>query len=228
LFGVVLPGTPALAAPEIIQGRTLVPTTLYTPSGKQSLWADTILNIREHSADFYATDAGYVPREHVQPMTRHTQQTSPPSMFPFYAEVTAPAAAVREYADARAPLNTRIGHGGVMRITEQVENRAGRWYALTNTDGARVGWSQAAHWRALPPRRPPRASQHIIIHRADSTLTAYTRDEAVFKTTVALPERLHTGDHTLRFEAVGAQTQGDFQGVPYYFKLDDQTRLHGV
>lgn len=229
LFGIALPPPSAHAAPEIIQGRTLIPTTLHTPSGDEHpLWADTILHIHEHSADHYATDAGLVPRVHVQPMTPYIPQLEPPRTVPFYAEVAAPAAAIREYADGRAPLNARVGHGGVMRVTERIESRSGVYYAVSDANNTRQGWSPAVRWRALPERQPVRARQHITLNRTDSTLTAYADDAPVFTTAAALPETLQAGRYTLRYQAAGAQTHGSFVGVPYCFALDDAAALHGV
>ncbi len=237
LFGISVEfeGQRALATPPAapIQGRTLLPTALYALPDVQTqtvtLWPDHLLTIRDHDADFYATDGGYVQRHHVQPMQPNIT-TVEIDALPTPAEVIAPAAAVRAYADPRAPLITQIGHGGVMHITDRIENAFGLWYEATDANDNSLGWTQAVHWHGLPPQQGAHRALHLII--TGSTLTAYDRDTALFSTPVAVPGDLAPGAYTLHRDAIGGTTNTisdtTYHGVPYTFALANGAQMHGA
>jgi hypothetical protein len=234
LFGISVDGYSALAAPPAapLQGRTLRPTALYAQPNLQTqtvnLWPDHLLTIRDHSADFYATEGGYVPRQHVQPMQPNITTTVIDTL-PAHAEVIAPAAAVRTYADPRAPFITQIGHGGVMLIVDRIENGLGVWYETAYANKIPLGWTQAVHWRGLP-QATHRRRLHIMI--AGHTLTTYDGHNALFSTPVALPADLPAGDYILHRGAIGGTAafvaDDAYQGVPYTFKLCNGVPMHGA
>lgn len=102
---------------------------------------------------------GYARLENLQAMLapqKDRQITSIPQQT--QVEVTAPYLAIRQYAAAAAPLQTRLHHGDVLSVD----------YALRNDDGrlwlrSERGWLQAAHVQHLPQMPPHRPSKNVAI-----------------------------------------------------------------
>ena len=220
-FAQVLADPPTL--PEIIRGRVLHPVT--TTQG-ENIWADTLVNITGRTADIFHTDIGDLPTTAVQPIFADTASTIPESI-PFNGRVSGAVGVIRAYCDPNAPLVTRIGHGGVMRITDTIHYpQTGAWYQVSDMDGDALGWTQAAHWSVVSAKRL--SAIHITLDRAAHTLMLADGTT----TAVNLPGGLPPGETTAHKVTVGGvrhhADDAHYHGVPYLFQLENGARLHGI
>ena len=151
-----LPQISDISAETIIQGRTLYPDVAafdqpYGTHLHSIRYADTIVPLKATDGQWYRSDDGYIRHEDVQPIRPYSQpeaMTTRP--LPVFGEVISPVAAVRDFADPTAPQITRIGHGGVMQITDALtETRTGAWYQVSDDQGHPLGWTQALHWKRV-------------------------------------------------------------------------------
>ena len=243
LFGVALPDTapaasspaPHFAPPQVLQGRVLRSgrvENLRTSQTVRSLLPDEVISIHAENALFYGTDGGSVLRQHIQPIQPYNPDTRPTNNPPgtlTCVEVAAPATTLHTYAAPDAPLETRLGHGAVMRVTDTINNRYGRWYNISDANDTNRGWTQASHWRMLPESTGVSSARnpHLHLDRTANQLTAYTGNRPIFSTLVRLPKRLIAGDFTLTpagHVSLPQSINGQPQDAPYRFQL----RSNGV
>ena len=126
-----------------------------------SLWPDSVVAITPAKGPWYHASEGYVPWAYLQPI-RHQPSypvQRPPSL-PFWAEVRAPVAVIRQWCAPEAPLVTRIGYGGVMHVVDYLPG-ATDWFGVANADGTFTGWSQALHWQTITARWQPLSALNI-------------------------------------------------------------------
>src|SRR5690554_8060943 len=83
------------------------------------------------------------------------------SQSPFWGEVIAPIAPIRQYCSADAPLVTRIGHGGVAQIVDYLPGEPHGWYGIGNQNGQVAGWTQAIYWQAVDEVRIDQSTEQI-------------------------------------------------------------------
>jgi hypothetical protein len=214
-----------------VHGRILQPTVIYEqPSldaaSQQSIWADTIVELRAHRDGWYSAGEGYVPVTVVQPIMPSEPITALPSL-PIDAVVSAPSTSIRAYAHHKAEVVTRVGNGGVLQAVDCIHYpQTGDWYQVAAADGRQLGWTQAAHWRPLPDADLTPLQVHI--DRQSYTLTL---DES-YSTQVNLPEDLPSGRFWLTRSQIGGHAVvydgRQLEGVPNVMKLESGHRLHGV
>jgi hypothetical protein len=221
------------------QGRALTALPVYRSRHINApivtrLWPDSIVSLRESDRDWCQVDGGYVQREQVQPMTSYLQDECcfRPD-YPFWAEVAGPVASVRAFCAANAPLVTRIGHGGVMRVVDGLPGEPCGWYGISDASGAFLGWTQATHWRAVSVEmelRSPDERLVVMDHRA-TTLTAYEADKAILQATYAAGSELGAGTYFAeRLSVGGGRWDGDvvYHGLPWQMRLGDDQFITGA
>lgn len=233
--GITLAGVPvpfaALPDVAVVQGRMLYAVTLNTASRQAiTLPPDSIVQIQGIDGDHYRTPYGVLSRAAVQPMQPALPfDTTTSDRTPFVAEVIAPAASIRAYASAHAPLITRVGHGGTLTIHDVLHHAdTGWWYETAH------GWTQAIHWRALHLPLRPTGSQQITIDRQTFTLTAYQAGQPVLQTEVALPSNVTSGTYdcwrTTLADAPLDHDNTHIRGIPYRLStaIPNVPHLHGA
>ncbi len=78
-----------------------------------------------------------------------------------WIEVVAPVAAVRQWCAPDAPLVTRIGHGGIVRVIDRLPGDT-LWYGIASETGDLLGWSQAAHWKPVIIAQSPAGDKTLV------------------------------------------------------------------
>jgi hypothetical protein len=146
------------AAPTFdpLYGRALSAVPVYpTPqsgSFAKTLWSDAVTPILSTSGAWYRLPDGYARRETLQPMLIPAERHEIPTSPPFLGEVNGAVAVVREWCAADAPLVTRIGHGGVLWVSDLLTLDGIDWYGVRDgADGALLGWTQAPSWSPATP-----------------------------------------------------------------------------
>lgn len=213
-------------------GRTLqaVPVRVrpdYTDDVIAHLWPDSIVSISPVQNNWYATQAGFVPKEAVQPvLIQPTTQPFFPSTIPFWAEVLAPCAAVRQWCAADAPLITRIGNGGVLQVIDQLTGTP-HWYGVADERGELLGWSQASAWQPVKHQAIdlPLA---IILQARKQIMTIGTSGHTILEAHVACGEELPAGTYTVERHHVSGIRAGSFYGAPWPLKVGDHWTLTGA
>jgi hypothetical protein len=156
--------------------------------------------------------------------------------IPFWAEVGAPVAPVRQWCAAEAPPMTRIGHGGIARVTDYLpgDGISAGWYGLDNGDGHFMGWTQAIYWR--PVLEESLAAIHPTLHieRDDQALTAYDDGEAVLRAPVSMGLEIATGTYLVSERQLSGtpmfipgQTQAIY-GAPWRVQFGQNYELSGA
>jgi hypothetical protein len=196
------------------------------------LWPDSMVPIQDTAGDWYAVPGGYVPRSGMQPMPpyRPEKDIAMPEQ-PFWAEVAAPVASVREYAAANAPLMTRIGHGGVLHVVDALPDRGGfaGWYAVSETDGYVLGWTQAVLWRPVTNAvNQPTDEARLSIDRQASRLTLKQDKQTLLSAPFSAGTALQPGDYTVSERQIGGGRYGVYRGLPWRVTLDAGHDLAGV
>jgi len=236
VFDVALLDIVRVIPDTIIQGRTLLPSVgIYSEPNfngiAMALHTDSIIPITDIQGNWYQTDGGYVHREDVQPIRPYKQpELISRRQLPVFSEVIGPVAAIRDYADPNATLVTRIGHGGVMTVTDVLpETRTGSWYQVTNHQGQALGWTQALHWQSVTTPNP----HHNVSVRIDRTtceLTVFNGNSAVLTTPVNVPEALQTGTYTGCLTSLGGEIHLEngiqYDGVPYVMMVKEMPEIH--
>jgi hypothetical protein len=208
---------------ETVRGRVLKPKA--TTYGDK-IWADTLVDIHGATSSHYQTTVGDLPITGVQPITPFAAAQQP-TPLPFDGQVIGPVGVVRAYCDPTAPLVTRIGHGGVMRVTDKMHySRTGDWYQVCDAQGDTLGWTQATHW--APVRDIAVGTLHVMINRARHTLTF--PDGTI--TRVNLPADLPCGQTSVHRVVIGGEqvASGDvvYHGVPHMLRFAGGPLLHGA
>lgn len=191
------------------------------------LWPDSIVPILDQRGAWYRTPDGYIAREMLQPMkpVPPFESAALPSEA-FWAEAAGPVAPVRRYCAADAPLVTRIGHGGIVRVIDALPDEPAPWYGVASDTGDLLGWTQAVHWRPAVESRPAGAVDIEIDVRA-GRLTAWENGRAVLQAPFAAGQTLKPGSCVITGRLMGGARTGDFFGLPWRVAFGDYA-LAGV
>ncbi len=182
------------------------------------IWADSILRLTGTQGDWFRVAEGYVERTEVQAMLPYAPQTvfTLPQV-PFWAEVAAPVAPVHAWCAVAAPLVTRVGHGGVLRVIDAL---ADGWYAVESDKSAQLGWTQAVFWQAAPEDTPDVDDVRLEISLSEQTLHVYNGKRRVMSAPIATGQALQTGVYSVQSRQAGGiccETEnGVFHGVPWH------------
>lgn len=226
----LLPDTPTL------YGRVLGLMPVYRANGTTVLnvWQDSVMEILDTEGDLYHVNGGYMSRSALQPMTvRPTPARALPSV-PFWAEVVAPVAAVRQSCAADSPLVTRIGHAGVARVIDRLEDGRGgeAWLGLESERGALLGWSQVSRWQPVDEQQPTSSGDHTLDVSLDAqTLTAYENGDVVLTTSISTaPTGVVPGIYRVGDRIAGGSYHGEMlhEGVPWITTVPELGQIAGV
>ncbi|MGQ9887795.1 MAG: hypothetical protein ACUVSX_04825 [Aggregatilineales bacterium] len=223
-------------------GRALLAAPVHAWPAHESpiigqLWPDSVIPIADGPAGWYRVGAGYAPRAALQPIVPvNPVRGSAPRPAPFWAEVTGPAAAVRQWCAADAPLVTRIGHGGTARVIGVLgpgEQGGPHWYALAAGNNALLGWSQAALWQ--PIEVPDDAAPlRLEIERRRHQLVVLVDDRPALRATITVDAALQPGEYAFRRGLIAGpplaleHCDTVLFGVPWQLELDNQHSLTGA
>ncbi|MBZ0285071.1 MAG: hypothetical protein K8L97_30325 [Anaerolineae bacterium] len=216
------------------RGRALTALSVYqTPSVDAPLvtyrWPDSIVPILEEHQNWYRIEDGYVPRAGLQPMMPISPDlniTIPDE--PFWAEVIGPVAIVRQHCAANAPLVTRIGHGGVAQIIDRLPDTPSDWYALADSDGQLLGWSQSAVWQPIQSEAVPAAERILHIDTQTRQMTAFEDNTAILQAPVSLSGAIATGIHNWQNQQIGGLQSEAYHGVPWVTRFGADYTITGV
>jgi len=223
-------------------GRALLAALVHTRPAYESpiagrLWPDSVVPITDGPAGWYRVRAGYAPRAALQPMAPvNLVRGSAPRPVPFWAEVVGPAAAVRRWCAADAPLVTRIGHGGTARVISVLgpgEQGGPHWYALAAGNNELIGWSQAALWQ--PVDVPDDAAPlRLEVERRRHQLVVLAGGRPALRAAVAVDAALQPGEYALRRGPIAGpplaleNCDTVLFGVPWQLELGEQHSLTGA
>lgn len=212
-------GLPLAAAPafEPVYGRALDTLPVFAAPGGQpvaQLWSDTVMPLLGVSGEWYRLPAGYARREGVQPLLTPARRQTTLAAPPFWGSVTGAVAVVRAWCAAAAPIVTRVGHGGVLRIVDQLTEAGLAWYGVAESEsGALLGWTQAAAWSPAALDQPAQRLT-LALEQSAQRLTAYADAQPLLTAPVATGRDLSAGVYPLT-EQRAAQQQADYHGAPW-------------
>jgi hypothetical protein len=207
-----------------MQGRALTPQTVFSqPSLSTSfvdqLWPDSVTSILAVHGDWYRLPQGFVPRTSLQPMKPFHPEPQPENVtLPFWAEVTGPAASIRQHCAANAPLMTRIGHGGVALVMDFLPDTPSPWYGVASDDGTLLGWTQAVHWQRVDENTLPDSGVTLELDSHKQQLTAWENGRVVLQAPCSIGREVQPGTYPVHERRIG--------GTRVY--LDDDLEVYGV
>jgi hypothetical protein len=224
---------PSLPAPLAAHGRTLTaaqvrPRPDYNAVATRHLWPDTVLPITEHSGAWYRTSEGYVERTHIQPIVLADFPPSSQAMpqSPFWAEVVAPVTTIREWCAADAPLITRVGHGGVMRIIDQLPGNP-MWYGVANEHGNPLGWTQAPGWQPVH-LSDTQMQLEIAIDQQRQQMSVTSGGVPLVRAAVSTGRPIAPGSYSATRGDVAGIRQSDYYGASWPLFFGDSGIITGV
>lgn len=207
------------AAPHLM-GRTLAATPVYAAARSDAairayLWPDSLVRILDSQGSWYHVPGGYVSRISLQPMTAMQPHRPWKPDEGEWIEVSAPVAVVRKWCAADAPLVTRIGHGGVARILDDLHINDEPWLGIASDDDALLGWTPMSRWQPLPPRT---AAAGLITHlRIDGPLlTAFSGQATLARAPISWNQPLTPGDYSVQRSRPGASVWSEDEGSLFY------------
>lgn len=221
--------TPGFAT---LYGRALQAAPLYATAQTnrlplKHLWSDTVTPILETVSNWYRLPEGYTPRTLLQPMLKAAERSETAASAPFWGEVSGAIAVVRAWCAADAPLVTRIGHGGVMHISDRIILDGINWYGIAEDERDDViGWAQAANWSpvtadtALP-------SLTLAVDTHTQQLNAYDGEQSILSAPVSVRQNLPTGHYSLTHQQMTTRT-GEHYGAPWSLSFGDSIQLAGA
>lgn len=210
-------------------GRAFAATPVYqAPNGSVigQLWPDSITSLIAANNNWYQVAQGYVRRADMQPIGYDpSAPLAPHIQTNKLAVVTAPSASIREWCAADAPLITRIGHGGVMRVVDYLPGSP-NWYGIANSIGERIGWSQASHWHAASAEARTTYPLDLVIQQR--TMTIFHGGSEIARTRIATnAAALPNGEFEIRRGLPGSEYAG-YHGAPWQLEWANQQILSGV
>lgn len=228
-----LPEAPSIGS----QGRALTTLSVYdyrhiNAPIVRHLWPDSLISWHDSDQDWYQVEGGYVRREQVQPMAPCVQADCQfRSEYSFWAEVAGPVASVREFCAANAPLVTRIGHGGVMRVVDGLPGEPYGWYGITDASGLFFGWTQATQWRPVEAELTIATERLLVIDRRARSLAAYEDGQPLLQAAYAAGSELRAGTYSAEPVAPGGghwYGENVYHGLPWQLRLSDDHLIAGA
>jgi hypothetical protein len=220
------------AARQPMTARALSAAPVYAEPSIHSavvrrLWPDSVVTVVDGSAGWYRLADGYVPVESLQPMqpfTPEAEQGALPAGTPLF--VSGPAASVREWCAADAPLVTRVGHGGIACAVDYLPDEHTGWYAVCDDSRELLGWTQAVLWSPLGLPAVLTTTHHLLLDRQAGQATVYNGEQAVLQTACSVGDQIKTGDYPLTGRVLSSQ-QHTWHAVPHTLETG-AFRLHGA
>lgn len=221
-LALTLPGGALMAesSSTAYYGRILTLSPLYAqPKGQVISQAlpDSVYQLLAYRDSWVRLRDGWVPETHIQPMIPHNSKHLEP--LPAWAEVSAPYAALRRYADASAPLIERLGHGTVIQVKQSLSDRQGKLWLRAELSGIAEGWVQAEHLQATP-QKP--FSAYCEAHLQGHRLSLQSGEDHLGQFMVASPGDSGRGIHRIRAKLPSEN------GKSWVLLTHRGLRLHGV
>jgi hypothetical protein len=224
-----------LPIPAPLFGRALRAAAVLTQPDEKAvivrwLWPDSVVAIQPWSQTWYRVPGGYVHSADFQPLTSPPQLTDQVHKPPFWGEVTLPAAAVRRWCAADAPLVTRIGHGGAARVVDYLPDTIG-WYGITDSADQLLGWSPANAWQ---PARIAETPTTLTLHLDIQTQTLTVKsDDSSARIRISAHPLIPAGTYRIWRGAIGSQhqltaTDTLYHGVPWNFHFGENEGMYGA
>ena len=229
-----LPRFTLSAAPsfETLYGRALAAAPLFAAPDAQRqplrhLWSDSVTPILETRGNWYRVEGGYTPRAMLQPLHTPAQRSAAAANAPFWGEVSGAVAVVRQWCAADAPLVTRVGHGGVMHISDRLTLGEKDWYGVAESAGGElVGWTQAANWSpvtldaALP-------SLTLAVDSNRQQLKVFEQDTLLLSAPVSVGQNLPTKRYPLNQQQLATRS-GEHFGAAWALSFGDGIMMTGA
>ncbi len=224
-----LPGV-RTPAPARFYGRAFAQAAVRTaPHGgaaaARTLAPDAVIPVKEARGGWFKTTDGYVDAHDVQPVPPYTRPEVLVQMpsAPFWAEVIAPAAALRRWPLTEAEIAGRVGYGAVFEIGDiQTDDRGTVWYRAREP-GA---WLQALHLcRLRLPEAETGQPTSLHIDCARCLLEAHEAGEVVLSAPVSPAVALRPPQEE---SVVSAKRPSMALGVPWVVAFGAGWRLHGA
>lgn len=223
----------AAVSTDTYQGRALTSLPVYMKSDTREsivgrLWPDSIAHIMDQQAEWYRIPEGWVQREGIQPMLPYDPEVYVFNRTaPFWAEVAAPAAAVRQYCAADAPLVTRVGHGGVLKVIDTLPGEPNGWYGMANEQGDLLGWTQGVFWRPVMQQDQSGNGNHLLFDRHSHLMSAFEDNQLVMQAPFSSGAWLTAGTFQPLRGLLGGNTDG-YQGVPWQTVFGEGQTIAGA
>ena len=226
----------APAAPSFapVYGRALTAAPIYAAPDLAApvitqRWSDTIAPILDARNGWYRLADGYTPRESWQPLIVPAQRSEAPVALPDWGEVTGALAVVRAYCAADAPIVTRIGHGGVLRLIDYLPGTQPDdigWYGVADDeDSPLLGWTQTPAWSsARADSALPNLS--LRIDQSQQKLEAYAGDHRQLSAPISTGRSLEPGVYPITRRRVGAATEP--HGAAWLLDFGKDQQICGV
>ncbi len=222
-----------------VYGRTFASTPIYDAPDTNAalikmLWGDTVAPIVDMQDGWYRLNDGYTPRQNMQPMILPAQPNSTLLDPPFWAEVSGAVAVIREWCAASAPLVTRVGHGGVLRVIDRLPAENGDdWYGLAESEnGSRIGWSKASVWSAAQMRLLTQIDQaapslSLLVDQAAQAMEVRDADHPLLTAPISTGRNLPFGAYPITNRQM-TLAQSDPFGTPYALTFSGDLHLTGA
>ncbi len=222
LFAAHVPGfiaqTAVSAAPTFdpLYGRLL--------TGRDGLWADSVIPIHAILANSYQTPHGVIAKRHLQPMLTPALYQSVSREPPFTAEVVGARAVLRRYCAAEADPEGSVGHGGLLNVVDRLNHNGVDWYGVQN--GGRVLWTHSA---PLAPLAIPAALPNLTLHidQAERLMTVMQGDHPLFSTAVADKQPYLAGEYQVNRHTLIAQLHRN-EDAPFVTTFGEGLHIYGA
>lgn len=170
----------------------------------------------------------------MQPMFPvETQSVLQNPQLPFWAEVAVPAATIRQYCSANAPLVTRIGHGGVAYIIDYLPGEPDGWYGIADDQGNLMGWSQVVQWLAILDRPLSKVQDNIRVDIFTRTLLIEQNGLPVLQAPCSTSVDTKPGNYAFEYQQPGmvfeaGDLSGTFYGAPWQLHFGEGQSVIGA
>ncbi len=213
---------------EPVYGRALGSTPIYAVPSLESpliktLWGDTVAPIVDIQDGWYRLNDGYTSQQQLQPMILPAQPNAVLLDPPFWAEVSGAVAVIRAWCFASAPLVTRVGHGGALRVIDRLDD----WYGLAESENGRlIGWSLANMWspaqvdQAMP-------SLSLLVDQAAQSMEVRDGDHLLLTAPISTGRDLSAGVYPITHRQMTIEQPNQF-GTPYALTFGSDLHLAGA
>jgi hypothetical protein len=141
--------------------------------------------------------------------------------------VTGAIAVVRAWCSASAPIVTRVGHGGVLRVIDQLPGDGIDWYGIADERGALMGWMFAS---IVSPVQVDAAAPalSLVVETNAQRMTIYKGDRLMLTTPISTGRALAPGNYPVTEQTPVDSRVSDPIGAPWALAFGDSYSLSGA
>lgn len=216
------------------QGRALAALPVYQKADFNApviahRWPDSVVTILEDQQAWYRIEDGFVPRAEVQPILAipANANLNIPNE-PFWAEVVGTVAVIRQHCAANAPLVTRIGHGGVAQVIDRLPGTPSNWYAIADSKGGLLGWTQSSVWHPVQQAEFNAADRLLQIDTQAQQITAFENDAVMLQAPASLNGVIASGTYHWQEQQMGGYQADAYHGVPWVTRFGSNYTITGI